>query len=173
MLMTRSDLFRTNTKDDQEPYYGWRVTRLSSVGEMTAMLDALVADLADLDYSSKDIFGIRLALEESICNSIKHGHQYDSSKVVEVRLWVAPDRVVVEVKDEGRGFDPSRVPDPTTPEHLQRACGRGLLLIRHYAAWVRHNSQGNCIAFCICASEVVFSEEAAIIPADALDYHMA
>jgi serine/threonine-protein kinase RsbW len=126
----------------------WHRRRLSSVDEIASVIETVLAVMIGLRYAPKVIFAARLALEEAICNSIKHGHQYDPSKVVEVRYAVQPNQVLIEVEDEGAGFDPSQIRDATTPENLDRPCGRGLLLIRHYTAWVRHNRRGNCIIFC-------------------------
>ena len=102
------------------------VSCLSSVQEMPEVLESVVAAMVQLDYPRKSIFGTRLVLEEAICNAIKHGHQHDPRKVVEVRSWIRADRVLVEVEDDGPGFDPSKIPDATAPESLDRPCGRGL-----------------------------------------------
>src|SRR4051812_18258874 len=79
-----------------------------------------------------DIFGIRLALEEALVNAIKHGNQLDRTKSVLVAYRLLPDRFEVHIRDEGPGFDPTDVPDPTDIENLDRPCGRGLMLMRHY-----------------------------------------
>jgi len=130
----------------------WQVNCLSSLQEMTVVIDSVVAVMSDLGYPSNDLFGARLVLEEAICNAIKHGHRYDPTKVVEVRYLVRAKDFLVAVEDQGAGFDPSQVPDATTPENRERPCGRGLLLMRHFAAWVRHNQEGSCVTFCICPS---------------------
>jgi serine/threonine-protein kinase RsbW len=135
-----------------EPPNDWSFHCLSSVQEMAQVIEAVVTIMAELGYSPEDIFGARLALEEAICNAIKHGHQHDSTKVVEVRYCIRGDHCLVEVEDQGRGFDPAQIPDATTAENLERPCGRGLLLIRHYAAWMYHNPEGNCVTFCTCPS---------------------
>jgi len=103
-------------------------------------------------YPAPDLFGARLALEEAVVNAIKHGHGYDPSKTVRVRLRVTAEDVLIDVEDEGPGFDPADVADPCEPENLERSCGRGLLLIRHYMTWVRYNSRGNRVILCKCRS---------------------
>ena len=158
MRTSREDSVPAMLADNLEQQHGWYVKRLSSVQEMTVIVEAVVTVMAGLRYPPKDIFGTRLAFEEAICNAIKHGHQHDPTKVVEVRYCIYADQFLLEVEDQGPGFDPSQVPDPTAPENLERPCGRGLLLIRHYAAWVRHNRDGNCVTFCICPSETLPSE---------------
>ena len=99
-------------------------------------------------YHATDIFAVCLALEEAIVNAVEHGHRGDGLKSVWVRYQVAPGQVLAEVEDQGPGFDPSRVPDPTAPENLDKPRGRGLFLMRHLMSWVRHSSRGNCVIVC-------------------------
>jgi serine/threonine-protein kinase RsbW len=104
--------------------------------------------MAGLGFPDKDVFGVRLALEEALVNSVKHGHRYDPTKRVLLRYKVVPEYALAEVEDQGPGFDPHQVPDPTAEGGLERPCGRGLLLMRAYASWVRHNERGNCVTLC-------------------------
>jgi serine/threonine-protein kinase RsbW len=161
MRTSRTDSVPTMWADGLEQQDDWHVNCLSSVQEMAAVIEAVVTVMAELGYPPKDIFGARLTLEEAICNAIKHGHQHDPTKVIEVRYCIRAGHFLVEVQDQGPGFDPSKVRDATAPESLERTCGRGLLLMRHYAAWVRHNREGNCVTFCICPSEPLPTQQAA------------
>jgi serine/threonine-protein kinase RsbW len=88
---------------------------------------------------------MRLALEEALVNAVKHGNKGDATKRVRVRYQVTAAGVLVEVEDDGTGFDPLKVPDPCAPENLERLSGRGLLLMRSYMTWVRFNPCGNCV----------------------------
>ena len=103
-------------------------------------------------YTDRDVFGMRLSLEEALVNAVKHGHHYDASKQVRVRYQVSTRQAVVEVVDEGKGFDPHRVPDPLTQDNLQRSSGRGVYLMRQYMTWVRYNKEGNTLTLCKCRS---------------------
>jgi serine/threonine-protein kinase RsbW len=143
---TRPTVPRTPMQDD------WHVSFLSSVYDMAVIIDRLATEMKALGYNPRDIFGARLALEEAICNAIKHGHRHDPSKLVEIRYRIRETRFLVEVEDEGPGFVPSQVADATAPENLERPSGRGLLLMRANTAWVRHNPKGNCVTFCIYPS---------------------
>jgi len=91
----------------------------------------------------RDVFCIKLALEEALVNAIKHGNQFDRSKKVYVSYRLLADRFEVAISDDGPGFDPSDVPDPTAAENIERPCGRGLMLMRHYMSEVAYNSRGN------------------------------
>lgn len=93
----------------------------------------------------QDLFGIKLALEEALINAIKHGNQMDCTKKVHVCFAVEFDRFEVQITDEGPGFDPNDVPDPTAIENLERPCGRGLMLMRHYMSQVTYTNTGNTV----------------------------
>ena len=121
---------------------------LSSTQEALQVVEFVADAMADQGYPKKDVFGMRLALEEAVINAIKHGNQGDPSKLVEVRYEVNAERALAEVQDQGEGFDPQQVPDPRTPENLEWAGGRGLLLMRSYLTWVRYNERGNGVTLC-------------------------
>jgi serine/threonine-protein kinase RsbW len=90
-------------------------------------------------------FNLCVALSESLANAIICGNQEDPVKWVDVRAELRPETIVVQVTDEGEGFDPATVRDPTTPEDLEEPCGRGLFLIRSLVDEVRFNPKGNSI----------------------------
>jgi serine/threonine-protein kinase RsbW len=97
-------------------------------------------------FEDKDVFGIRLALEEAIVNAIKHGNQLDSNKRVHIKYHVTHERFEIHIKDEGPGFNPDDIPDPMAPENLERECGRGLLLMKHYMTEVVFHPPGNAVS---------------------------
>jgi serine/threonine-protein kinase RsbW len=119
-----------------------------AASEMEPLLDGLVDALSEAGFSRKEVFGVRLSLEEAIVNAIKHGHHGDPTKEVHVRCQLSPQRLVAEVEDEGAGYDPKVVLDPLAEENVGRDCGRGLLLMHHYMTWVRHNARGTCVTLC-------------------------
>lgn len=97
-------------------------------------------------YPEKDVFSIKLAVEEALVNAIKHGNQMDRAKKVRIAYRVEGERFDIRIADEGPGFDPADVPDPTCAENLERPCGRGLMLMRHYMNSVQYNESGNTVA---------------------------
>ena len=96
-------------------------------------------------FTEREIFAIKLAVEEALVNAIKHGNQMDRGKKVHVTYHVHADRFEVLITDEGPGFDPEDVPDPTAPENLERPCGRGLLLMRSYMTEVAYHDRGRAV----------------------------
>jgi len=112
-------------------------------GQLGYVENAILPVLTNKGYGERALFAVKLALEEATINAIKHGNQLDDTKKVSIRFTVADDRVIISVADEGEGFDPAAVPDPTRPENLTIATGRGLALIRAYMDEVSFNEKGN------------------------------
>ena len=130
------------------PGPGWTCHGVRSRSDVAPLLERVCGAMAAEGYPERDVFAVRLALEEALVNAIKHGHKNDPGKQVAVRYHVDAGRVLARVEDEGPGFDPQAVPDPLAPGNLEKPSGRGLLLMRHYLRWVRHNARGNAITLC-------------------------
>ena len=96
-------------------------------------------------------FNLRTALAEALTNAIVYGNSEDPSKIVRVRVELLRDTVRVHVADDGEGFDPQALPDPTRHEHLRRDAGRGLFVIRHLVDGVDFNAKGNAICLTLRA----------------------
>jgi len=124
-----------------------------STADFPQVVGAVTAAMARLGYPDSDLFAVRLSLEEALTNAIKHGHQGDTSRLVQVRYDVTAEQVVVEVEDEGPGFDPDQVPDPRSAERLERCGGRGLYLMRCFMSSVQYNERGNAVTLCKQRSE--------------------
>ena len=107
--------------------------------------EQIIAAAEECGYDDETIFALRLSIEEALSNAIRHGNLYDSTKKVDVQYSINPERIELYVRDEGRGFDPGVVPDPTTPENLESPNGRGIMLMRAYMNKVEFNDQGNQI----------------------------
>jgi serine/threonine-protein kinase RsbW len=81
-------------------------------------------------FSEEQIDRLGMAVREAVANAVTHGNVYSADKRVHFSVELDEGRLVVSVKDEGAGFDPSEVPDPTLVENILKASGRGLLLMR-------------------------------------------
>ncbi len=112
-------------------------------GDVERVQAMIAAALQERGYSSDAMFAIRLCLEEALVNAFRHGNQFQAG--LTVRLWgtISPNEVRVEVEDQGEGFDPGGVPDPTADENLEIPSGRGIMLMRAYMSEVEYLGPGN------------------------------
>ncbi|WP_221305256.1 ATP-binding protein [Longimicrobium terrae] len=115
------------------------------------VIEAAVGYLADrlrayqFDGSRLNL-NFRVGMAEALANAMIYGNGSDPEKRVRLEVELGPDEVSVQVHDQGPGFDPDRVPDPTLPENLDLGGGRGIFLIRTLMDEVRYNDAGNCVS---------------------------
>jgi len=93
----------------------------------------------DLKLGEEKLSALLLAVTEAVTNAIKHGNKSDKSKIVTIDVNVVNDVLQIKVKDQGEGFDPSKIPDPTEPDNLLKDSGRGLYLMKVYMSDLRYN----------------------------------
>jgi sigma-B regulation protein RsbU (phosphoserine phosphatase) len=98
-------------------------------------------------YGPRTLVNMRIAISEALSNAILYGNEGDHDKKVRVRANVDAWRIKVQVTDEGPGFDPGQVPDPTSSDALQASGGRGLFLLRQLADDLSFNQPGNSVTF--------------------------
>ena len=94
---------------------------------------------------SRATLNLRVAVGEALANAILYGNRQDPEKRVRVRAELRPGEAIVTITDEGPGFDPESVQDPTVAENRGRSHGRGLFLLRKLADEVRFNETGNSV----------------------------
>jgi len=95
-------------------------------------------------YAKASRFALKLAIEEALANAFRHGHvKLPADVPVTLEYAVGPREIRVQVQDEGPGFDPATIPDPTLDENLEAPSGRGIMLIRAYMTSVVFNERGN------------------------------
>ncbi len=93
----------------------------------------------ELGLDQEKINGLLLAVTEATTNAIIHGNKNNKLKMVRIYVFVDGTNMTIKIKDEGKGFDPSIVPDPTDPENLLKDSGRGLYLMRVYMDGLTYN----------------------------------
>ncbi len=77
-------------------------------------------------------FGIDMAVREAVTNAVVHGNKLDNTKFVEVTLKQTSEGFEIGVHDQGAGFNPNAVPDPTKDENLLKTSGRGIFFMRNF-----------------------------------------
>lgn len=128
-----------------DPNWLWTTEEVlpSEPGAGRRVLEELVAQLQHAGWDQHGVFSINLAVEEALVNAIRHGNCCDSSKCVRYLCKLSNERIYVEIADEGPGFNPEAVPDPTEPENLEIPGGRGIMLMRNFMTRVEYNEAGN------------------------------
>lgn len=118
----------------------------SRVGLVRDVVSEVVDACERLAFSgSRATLNLRVAVGEALSNAILYGNREDSDKVVRVSASLRPGSAQVTVTDEGSGFDPEAVGDPTRPENRGRTHGRGLFLLRSLADEVTFSARGNSV----------------------------
>lgn len=141
----------------------------NDVGLIQFLVRQIRDTLANMRYfQDNDRLRIGIALEEALLNSVYHGNLEVSSdlrdegttayeelarermnvgpyrdRLIHIGVKLTPDLARFEIRDEGPGFDPSSIPNPTDPEFLERPSGRGMLLMRSFMDELTYNEAGN------------------------------
>ncbi len=135
-----AETFPTNAPDAERASF----TISNSAEQVEKVQSALVAAAQKRTYPKASVFAVRLAVQEAIANAFNHGHEgLPPDTTISVRYAVADDRIEVCIIDQGPGFDPDAIPDPTVEENLEVASGRGVLLMKAYMTEVRWVGRGN------------------------------
>jgi serine/threonine-protein kinase RsbW len=104
-------------------------SRIEAVDEAAA---AVAEFLNRLGIGEDIAFGVDMAVREAVTNAVIHGNKLDDAKEVELRLRNTPEVFEISVHDQGSGFDPSEVPDPTRDENILKTSGRGIFFMRNF-----------------------------------------
>ncbi len=111
--------------------------------EIAGVQQRILGVLESMGYDQAACFAVRTALEEAVSNATHHGNHDDRDRTVTIECAADPAAVVIEVQDEGLGFDPRSVPDPTRPENVDIPSGRGIMLMQVYMTEVEFRAPGN------------------------------
>ncbi|MEJ0031378.1 MAG: ATP-binding protein [Bacteroidota bacterium] len=119
---------------------------IPSLAENIRMIESFIDNAKERYQLNDDIYGnIMIAVTEAVNNAIKHGNQGDSTKNVSLTLSFEEGLIKFKVEDEGRGFDHLNLPDPTSPENLEKPGGRGIFLMKHLSDEVEFDDNGRVV----------------------------
>jgi serine/threonine-protein kinase RsbW len=104
-------------------------SRIEAVNEAAAV----VAEFMNrLGIDEEVAFGVDMAVREAVTNAVIHGNKLDNAKEVGLKLRNTPEVFEISVHDQGSGFNPNDVPDPTKDENLLKTSGRGIFFMRNF-----------------------------------------
>jgi serine/threonine-protein kinase RsbW len=100
---------------------------MESVSEVEAAADRLAIEAG---LNDDERFHVTMAVHEAAINAVLHGNDYDPALHVDVSMENTGSALIFVIADQGKGFDPDKLPDPSAPENILRGTGRGIFLIR-------------------------------------------
>jgi len=132
------------TRPTSDAQWTWQCDQVipSDASEGRRLLEDVIRQLEDRHWNRRDVFAVRLAVDEALVNAISHGNRSDPVKRVHFSCRISDETIHIEIADEGAGFDPDRLPDPTLPEHLDCPHGRGVMLMRAFMSRVQFLDRG-------------------------------
>ncbi len=113
---------------------------VASTPESLYSVEEFILKIAsEFSIEEDKLYGIMLSVSEATTNAIYHANKQDANKSVTVVVTVTRHNFAVSIKDQGPGFNPVSIPDPTQPENLLKDSGRGLFLMRAYSRSITFN----------------------------------
>ena len=104
-------------------------SRIESVEEAAVSINRI---LSRSGVNEEVSFGVDMAVREAVTNAVLHGNKQDEGKFVHVTTRTSPNSVEISVHDEGDGFNPQDVPNPTESENIMKTSGRGIFFMRTF-----------------------------------------
>jgi len=117
----------------------------SEIKNIRKVASKILKELKPCGLDDGSAFDIRLCIDEAVRNAIVHGNKSKRHLKVTITYSIHPDKVEIEVADEGGGFDHRNLPDPTTEDNIMKNSGRGVLIIRKLMDHVEFHGQGNVV----------------------------
>lgn len=120
--------------------------QIPSIVENIRMIESFIDNAKERFHLDEDLYGnIMIAVTEAVNNAIRHGNAGNSAKNVFLSLTLNENLLKFIVKDEGPGFNHDELPDPTSPENLEKPGGRGIFLMKHLSDQVEFRENGKTV----------------------------
>lgn len=110
------------------------------------MVEKVIDELSlELDLSDEVYGNVLVATMEATNNAIIHGNKSDPGKNVKIEIHFLETELMVHIEDQGGGFDHDNVPDPTSPENLEKINGRGIFLMERLSDEILYLEDGRIV----------------------------
>lgn len=117
----------------------------SKLGNLRIVENAINEVTEKLGISQDNYGKILVSVLEAVSNAILHGNRSQRGTFVDIQIAYKEDKIVIKVIDEGEGFIPENLPDPTSLENIESINGRGVYLMAHLADKIKYNKRGNIV----------------------------
>lgn len=119
---------------------------IPSVLDSVNQVEKIIDEISEKYHISAEVYGkILIASIEAVNNAISHGNKLDETKTVSIHFKLLQNNLNVSVHDQGNGFNPKLIPDPTSPENLENISGRGVFIMKQYSDTIEFSDSGRCV----------------------------
>jgi serine/threonine-protein kinase RsbW len=122
-----------------------RIKIESSVGNLRIIENAVDGIMNEIGVNQENYGKIMVSTLEAVNNAILHGNNSDIVKMVDVEITYKDKKLKIKITDEGNGFIPEKVPDPTMPQNIEVVNGRGIFLMSRLADYLKYSKKGNAV----------------------------
>ena len=119
---------------------------IPTLHENIRIVESFIDNVKDKYSLNDDLYGnVMIAVTESVTNAIAHGNKGDKGKNVSLTMILEESSIKFTVTDQGEGFDFNDLPDPTSPENIEKLGGRGIFLMKHLCDEVNFTQEGKSV----------------------------
>lgn len=123
-----------------------RTLTIPSKLEQICLIEKTIDEITEKLTLTPDVYGkILIASIEGVNNAIVHGNKFDERKFVIVNIKIFKTKVCISITDQGNGFDPNSIPDPTIPENIENISGRGVFLMKKLSDEIEFENNGTTV----------------------------
>lgn len=117
----------------------------SSIHSLRIIENVIDEVMGEIGIKQEDYGKILVSTLEAVNNAITHGNKSEEHKIVDIDISFRQEKLRIKITDQGVGFIPDRVPDPTTPQNIEAVNGRGIFLMSRLADEVKYSKKGNSV----------------------------
>ena len=122
------------------------IVKIPSIKENVSIVESFIENAGEKIKIKENIYGnVLVSVTEAVNNAIVHGNKEDKNKKVKIKLRKNKKSVRFVIEDEGCGFDYNNLPDPTSPENVEKVKGRGVYLIKNLSDKTKFRNGGRVI----------------------------
>jgi serine/threonine-protein kinase RsbW len=117
----------------------------SSISNLRIVENAIDEVMTEIGITQENYGKILVSTLEAVNNAIMHGNKFNKDKIVDVEISFKNEKLKVKISDQGNGFVPENVPDPTMPKNIEALNGRGIFLMSKLADEIKYSKRGNAV----------------------------
>jgi serine/threonine-protein kinase RsbW len=117
----------------------------SSISNLRFVENLIDEIMNEIGMTEENYGKILVSTMEAVNNAIVHGNKYEKNKIVDVEITYKKEKLKIKISDQGKGFIPEDIPDPTVPQNLEALNGRGVFLMSKLADEIKYSKRGNAV----------------------------